>query len=278
MASSGDFEALLTGCLSIDNQVRKHAEDTIKQLSAKPEVIPELLQRVQTAANPQVRQLAAVLLRKWIARHWSKLSPEVKSGAQQVLLERIANEQEHSVRRAMADVVASVAHLTLPQGQWPGLLEFLHQCSRADSAEHREVGLLLFAALFETIGDTLQPHAASILQAVAASISHPSDLVQTAALSVIEPLLPYMTDAQVPAFHALLGALLPCAQAALVAQNEDLLGHMCQVLVEVAECPAPLLQPCLQQVLEMCMTIATNKHFESNTREQALQLLQWMAK
>lgn len=77
---------------------------------------------------------------------------QVKTGAQQVLLERIANEQEHSVCRAMADVVASVAHLTAPQGQWPGLLEFLHQCSRADNAEHREVGLLLFAALFETIG------------------------------------------------------------------------------------------------------------------------------
>lgn len=117
-----------------------------------------------------------------------------------------------------------------------------------------------------------------ILQAVAASASHPSNLVQTAALSVIEPLLPYVTDTQVPAFHALLAALLPCAQAALAAGNEDLLGHMCQVLVEVAECPAPLLQPCLQQVLELCMTIATNKQFESNTREQALQLLQWMAK
>jgi hypothetical protein len=32
-------------------------------------------------------------------------------------------------------------------------MDFLHQCSRADSAEHREVGLLLFAALFETIGE-----------------------------------------------------------------------------------------------------------------------------
>jgi hypothetical protein len=50
-----------------------------------------------------------------------------------------------------------------------------------------------------------------------------------------------------------------------------------QVLVEVAECPAPLLQPCLQQVLEMCMTVATNKQFEPDTRENALHLLHWMA-
>lgn len=76
----------------------------------------------------------------------------MRSGGQALLLERIVHEQQHAVRRALASVVASIAHLTVPQQQWPGLLEFLHQACMADSPEHREVGLLLFAALFETIG------------------------------------------------------------------------------------------------------------------------------
>jgi hypothetical protein len=54
-------------------------------------------------------------------------------------------------------------------------------------------------------------------------------VVQTAALSAIEPLLPFITDAHVPAFHSLLGALLPCAHAALAAGNEELLVQLCQV-------------------------------------------------
>jgi hypothetical protein len=53
--------------------------------------------------------------------------------------------------------------------------------------------------------------------------------VQTAALSAIEPLLPFITDAHVPAFHSLLAALLPCAHAALAAGNEELLVQLCQV-------------------------------------------------
>lgn len=69
----------------------------------------------------------------------------------------------------------------------------------------------------------------SILSAVAAGTSHPTAHVQTAALSVIEPLLPFVTEDLVPAFHQLLGALLPCAQAAVTAGNEDLLVHLCQV-------------------------------------------------
>ena len=52
--------------------------------------------------------------------------------------------------------------LTVPQQQWPGLLEFLHQACMADSPEHREVGLLLFAALFETIGACAPTQAATI--------------------------------------------------------------------------------------------------------------------
>ncbi|WIA30405.1 hypothetical protein OEZ86_000490 [Tetradesmus obliquus] len=275
---AADFEAILTALLSTDNQVRKQAEEAVQHVASRPEVVAEMLQHVQHAANPEVRQLAAVLLRKWVPRHWAKLPAEVKSGAQQVLLERIAHEPVHSVRRALADVVAATARLTVPEGQWPGLMDFLHQCSRADSADHREVGLLLFAALFETIGVHLQPHVPAILQALAAGAGHPSAAVQAAALSAVEPLLPFIMDAHVPAFHSLLGALLPCAHAALAAGNEELLVQLCQVLVEVAECPAPLLQPCLQQVLEMCMTIATNKQFESDTRERALHLLHWMAK
>jgi hypothetical protein len=71
---------------------------------------------------------------------------------QQVFLDRTAHETSHSVRRALADVVAAAAQHSIAAGQWPGLLEFLQQCSQADSAEHREVALLLFAALCETVG------------------------------------------------------------------------------------------------------------------------------
>lgn len=82
-------------------------------------------------------------------------------------------------------------------------------------------------------GEHLAPHVPSILSAVASGASHPTAHVQTAALSVIEPLLPFVTDGLVPAFHQLLAALLPCAQAAVAAGNEDLLVQLCQVRTAV---------------------------------------------
>lgn len=208
---------------------------------------------------------------------------QVGAQLQQVLLERTAHEPTHAVRRALANCIAAVAEPSMASGrQWPGLMAFLQHCSQAGNAEHKEVALLLFAALFEShvvgesgrqlcgchkalalsglrlakashlsyistafgrhtlcpvlccavlwsAGEHLAPHVASVLSAIAAGASHPSPQVQTAALSVIDPVLTYVTDASVPAFHQLLGALLPCAQAALASGNEELLVQLCQV-------------------------------------------------
>jgi hypothetical protein len=76
----------------------------------------------------------------------------VRTRVQQVLLEGLGREPVHSVRRALADCVAATAQQAMPAGQWPSLLGFLHQCSKADVPELREVALLLFAALYEAGG------------------------------------------------------------------------------------------------------------------------------
>jgi hypothetical protein len=59
-------------------QARKQAEEAVQNVANRPEVVAETLRHVQHAANPEVRQLAAVLLRKWVPRHWAKLAPEVR--------------------------------------------------------------------------------------------------------------------------------------------------------------------------------------------------------
>lgn len=97
---------------------------------------------------------------------------QVRSQMQQVLLDRTAHEPIHSVRRGLADVIAATARQSVPAGQWPDLLTFLHQCSQADSAEHKEVALLLFGRLFETVGGWAQ-RAGSVCHQLSVSIQQP---------------------------------------------------------------------------------------------------------
>ncbi len=64
---------------SYTTQVRKQAEEAFKQLSQHPDVVPELVKCLQASNEPQLRQLAAVLLRKRVAKHWAGLSREVST-------------------------------------------------------------------------------------------------------------------------------------------------------------------------------------------------------
>jgi hypothetical protein len=103
-----ELEALLVACLSVDNEVscrrrtaelfghsggacfkrapswcgvdaqsRRRAEEAIKVAAKKPEIVPELVDRIHSSGNPEVRQLSAVLLRKKITSLWRKLDKQV---------------------------------------------------------------------------------------------------------------------------------------------------------------------------------------------------------
>lgn len=71
--------------------------------------------------------------------------------AKALLLERLVAETSQHVRRALAEAIAVVARLALKHGQWAGLLDFLGQCAQSADAGQREVALVLFGALAESV-------------------------------------------------------------------------------------------------------------------------------
>ena len=47
-----------------------------------------------------------------------------------------------SVRKAVAQIVGTLAKHDLPEGKWPGLFEFIQQCAQSENVQHREVGII----------------------------------------------------------------------------------------------------------------------------------------
>lgn len=56
-----DLDAVLAACNSNDNNVRKQAEQTITMAAKSPEILSQLMQRLQYAEQPQVCRLAQAL-------------------------------------------------------------------------------------------------------------------------------------------------------------------------------------------------------------------------
>ena len=158
----------------ISGQNSQELEKYFKRYLKLSQSIADLMQ--QMILNPQanIRQLASVLLRKRIMKHWAALSPEVQTGVKSALIDRIVNEPEPLVRKNVASLTAALASNTL--AEWPELLTFISSCTDSQVVAAKEIGLYLLAELLENpeICLFLKPHAEKLTALFAVSLDDAS--------------------------------------------------------------------------------------------------------
>ncbi|KAG4955672.1 hypothetical protein JHK84_041654 [Glycine max] len=241
------LELLLIQFLMPDNDARRQAEDQIKRLAKDPQVVPALVQHMRTAKTPNVRQLAAVLLRKKITGHWAKLSPQLKQLVKQSLIETITMEHSPPVRKASANVVSIVAKYAVPSGEWPDLLPFLFQCSQSSQDDHRE--------------------------------DETSNRVRVAALKAVGSFLEFTHDEdEVIKFREFIPSILNVSRQCLASGEEDVAILAFEIFDELIESPAPLLGDSVKSIVQFSLEVCSSQNLESNTRHQAIQIISWLAK
>nr|ATG70913.1 ARM repeat superfamily protein [Juniperus phoenicea] len=277
---SQSLELLLIQFLMPDNDARRQAEEQIKRLAKDPQVVPALLQHIRTAKAANVRQLAAVLLRKKITGHWMKLSPQLRDSVKAALIESITGEHSPPVRRASANVVSVVAKYAVPAGEWPDLLPFLFQCSQSVQEDHREVALILFSSLTETIGDVLRPHFSTLQSVFVKSLQdESSNRVRIAALKAVGSFVEYIqTDNEVLMFRELIPSILNVSRQCLANGDEEVATIAFEIFDDLVESPAPVLGSSILPIVQFALEVCSRKDLEASTRHQAIQIISWLAK
>ncbi|KAL8116773.1 hypothetical protein AgCh_023070 [Apium graveolens] len=263
-----------------DNDARRQAEDQIKRLSKDPQVVPALIHHLRTAKTPNVRQLSAVLLRKKITGHWAKLTPQLRQLVKQSLIDSITLEHSPPVRRASANVVSIIAKYAVPTGEWPDLLPFLFQCSQSVQEDHREVALILFSSLTETIGNSFRPHFADLQSLLLKSLQdETSTRVRVAALKAVGSFLEFTHDeAEVIKFREFIPSILNVSRQCLASGDEDVAVIAFEIFDELIESPAPLLGESVRSIVQFSLEVCSSPNLESSTRHQAVQIISWLAK
>ncbi|CAI5982637.1 unnamed protein product [Closterium sp. NIES-65] len=276
---TSQLAAVLQQLLLPDNESRKAAEAAFKQLSKDPAVLLALLHFLKAGPSPDVRQLAAVLMRKKVAGLWAQQPAEAKASIKSALLESIALEPSPVVRRASADVASVIAKHSVPNGEWPELLPFLLQCSQGQQEDHRELAFILFAALVETIGDVLRPHFPALHGIFVAGLrDQASARVRVAALKAVAALVEYLDSEQdVTLMRDLVAPMLDVGRFSAGSGDEATVVRVCEVVTELAEHPAPVIAPSLPAVIQFALELASNTHLEPATRFQAAQVVAWCA-
>uniref|UniRef100_A0A669E8Q7 Karyopherin (importin) beta 3 n=1 Tax=Oreochromis niloticus TaxID=8128 RepID=A0A669E8Q7_ORENI len=165
MAEQQQFYLLLGNLMSPDNNVRKQAEETYDNIPGQNK-ITFLLQAVRDAsAAEEVKQMAAVLLRRLLSSSFEEIYPgltlEMQTAIKTELLSGIQQETSPTIRKKICDIAAELSRNLIDDdgnNQWPEVLKFLFDSVNAEN---------VISALLQTMEDQSNPrvqaHAAAAL-------------------------------------------------------------------------------------------------------------------
>ena len=163
---------LLAQLLNPNTDAIRQVEATLRTALVQPAFVCDLFEILQHSPAPELRQLAAVLVRRRIGANWTKLDASVRVGLQAVLL----NRSPSSRRGAPADDVGRLGGGAARAAEWhvARALRLPLRVHAPSAAEHRELSMLLLASLLESedVVESLRPHFGMLDDAADAAVDH----------------------------------------------------------------------------------------------------------
>jgi len=263
----------------IQGQNPAELEKYFKRYLKLTQSVQDLMVQLTSNSEAQIRQLASVLLRKKINKHWASLSTDVQQQIKQALVDQLTKETEVLVRKNIASLTATLASEII--NSWPEILTFISQCTESDSVPAKEIGLYLLAEIMESDSacEFLKPHHQNLLDLFAKSLEDTSSreirrnalkaLGNHATNSEEESSLHYIVQ--------LIPKILQVVEEALSLNDEELVVFSFEVfdsLIESGISMTPHLEPIVRMAIEK---IGANKALALGTRECAMDFLETLA-
>ncbi|ELT89259.1 hypothetical protein CAPTEDRAFT_159396 [Capitella teleta] len=276
-----NLEAIFANLLVPDTAVIQQATQQLKGLMNDPALVPALCQVLSTSQTPQVRQYAAVLLRRKILRRkqWTGLGAVIAQNIRQNLLQVMLQESEAIVRKSLAQLVATVAKHDLPQGRWPELFQFFQTYTSSQDPIQRELGMFVLSTVSGSAAEQLQPELTAILQLCAASLQDTSNhKIPFHAIQTLTSLVEVVDQQHLKAFQQLIPQILLVIQALITSSEEDLAVDALEIFDELVECEVGVIVPHIKTIMEFCLLVGANKQLGSKVRVKALSFISWIVR
>lgn len=274
------FELLLRRLLETSNEDRKEAERVFTLCKTQGEALTVRLVGViqSPSISPDVRTLAAVLLRRVIVKDeeslWPQLNPSAQAKLKTDLLSILQAEPAKPIWKKVCDTISELAVGIVETSGWPELLPFMFQCVTANDDRMKEASLIIFAQIAPYLQDPLLPHLASLHDVFLHSLQSPSLNVRLAALQAVSNFVQALESAaDVAKFQDLLPGIIQTLSMALQSGDEATAQEILEELVEVAGVEPTYMRKQLPAVTGAMLEIAESASLEAATRHLAIELL-----
>ncbi|XP_053719016.1 importin-5 [Synchiropus splendidus] len=279
MAEQQQFNVLLGNLMSPDNSSRKQAEETYDPLPDCTKVT-FLLQAVRDAsAAEEVRQMAAVLLRRLVSSSFEEiypnLTPDMQTAIKAELLADIQQETSANLRKKVCDIAAELSRNLIDDdgnNQWPEVLKFLFESVNSDNVGLREGALHIFCNFPGIFGNQQQHYLDVIKRMLVQCMQDQANpqirmLASRAACSFI--LSNESNTALLRHFSDLLPGILQSVNESCYQGDDSVLKSF----VEIADTAPKYLRPHLEAALQLCLKLCADTNLTNMQRQLALEVI-----
>ncbi|KAI4386303.1 hypothetical protein MLD38_004244 [Melastoma candidum] len=285
-ADPAPFETLIGHLMSSSNDQRSAAESlfNLAKQSDPNSLSLKLAHLLINSSSPDLRAMAAVLLRKLLTRDdsyvYPRLSPHSQSVIKSILLTALQREELKTIVKKLCDTVSELASGILADNGWPELLPFMFQCVSSDSPKLQEAAFLIFAQLAQYIGDILVPYIKELHGVFAKCLGGPnrggaaSGDVKIAALNAVINFIQCLSSSSDrDRFQDLLPAMMHTLTEALNNGQEATAQEALELLIELAGTEPRFLRRQLVDVVGSMLQIAEAESLEEGTRHLAIEFV-----
>lgn len=279
-ADQQQFEQLLASLLSSENEIRSQGESTYDTIPAETKV-PYLLNSMRNVTTSEdVRQMAAVLLRRLFSNEFEefypKLTPEGKAHLKEQLLYAIHNETSPNLRKKICDVTSELARNLIDDdgnNLWPEFLNFLFDCANSTVPALKECSLQIFGAVPGIFGNLQNQYLDVIKQMLQQSLQDQANIqVRFLAMKATTSFL--LAHEKELAIHKHFADLLPPMIQAVVEsidlQEDD---SLVKCLIDLAESVPRYLKFSLDVIIQLCMKVLRDNNIDVSWHHLCLEVL-----
>ncbi|CAL1538181.1 unnamed protein product [Lymnaea stagnalis] len=272
MATS--LEQILARLLESDNDVIQKATLELKEAFKDPSTLQTLCQILGTSTQPQIRQYAAVLIRRKIhkSKQWAALDDNFKNSIRGNILQLLVQEQDKSARAAIAQIVGVIARLDTPTNSWPSLFEFLVTFTKDEDPNKREIGMYVLSIVTSLAAEQMKPHMVSLLTLLADTLNDKEN-IEVCYLSIKRTHLCIFVIHFLKSFQKYVQNVVPRVLEvvqALALVDEDKACVALEFFDELLESEVAIIVPHLKPLVQYCLQMAKKTDLSDALRVKAL--------
>lgn len=274
------FNTILGNLLNTDNEVRTKSEEALENIPIESRT-GFLLGAVSAGDNSdEVRQLAAVLLRRLISTDFEEISTKLNVEGLNLLKTQlliiIQQDINPLLRKKICDTVAELARNLIDDdgnNHWPEFLKFLFDCASSSNHVLRESALQMFTIVPGIFGNQQNRYLEVIHEMLIQSLQEPS--VQQVKISAVKATTAFLVAHEKENnihrhFSDCLPHLLQVLSQTFEQQDDD---SILKCFVDLAESCPRYLRSQLDSLLQLCIKVVSETSLQDTFRHLALEII-----